>query len=222
LTQYRIDNPNGRLLYESESQPADLRWGRFALEFDNRFDGTPLWECYSLYTGEGLNTSISLDERLWLGGAADSARRRNRDQDVPAFAFFHIPLSQYGPPTNNSDWHGWKGEGISGQVESAKVLDSLAKASVVACFVGHDHYNHFRNQWSLGNRNIFLYYGRYSGYGAPDGSGNAIGPKNPDFPPGCNVIDLNLRDRLWTCWHWNEKLSDLKSLDAEPKVDKKR
>lgn len=217
LAKYRIDQPNGRLLFEYETEPAGQRWGRFTVELTDRSTGRPLWINYSLFSGAGFKTttSIEADGRRWLAMEADAARHRNGDKPVPAFAFFHIPLEQYRKGWLGNESHGWIMDGFSTQPESDTVIDSFAKAEVVACFAGHDHLNHARTQWLIGSRFMFLYYGRYSGYGAPDGSGDPI--KNPAFPPGCSFVDLDLSKLSWSCWYWYDGLSEPKSIDAERK-----
>ncbi len=209
LLKYRIDRPNGRLLYEYlPKDSSKSRWGMYSLEFVSEREGRPLWECYSLYSGDGMQTSISQEERSWLEKSYQDAKKRNEGQDVPGFAFFHIPLEQYETGWNKFESHGWKKTAVNGQEESEEVMASFQKSGVVATFAGHDHQNNFRTQWPLGNRNIYLYDGRVSGISAPLAG---------DFSPGCMLIDVDLRERRWTAWEWDTSVESPLSLDAAKK-----
>ncbi|HEY9764971.1 MAG TPA: metallophosphoesterase [Chroococcales cyanobacterium] len=209
LLKYRIDQPNGRLLYEYlPNDSSKSRWGMYSLEFVDENGGRPLWECYSLYSGDGMQTSISQEERSWLKKNHGEAKNRNEGQEVPGFAFFHIPLQQYQTGWDKYESHGWKKNPSNGQRESDEVMAAFQKSGVVATFAGHDHLNNFRTQWPLGSRNIYLYDGRVSGDGAP-----LIG----DFPPGCMLIDVDLQGRRWTAWEWDTSVGNPRSLDAEKK-----
>ncbi|HEY9764970.1 MAG TPA: metallophosphoesterase, partial [Chroococcales cyanobacterium] len=210
LSPYRIDQPNGCLLYEYlPDDPSKSQWGRFALEFVNRSTQLPLWDFYFLYSGDGQGTSISQEECIWMGGMSDAAKYRNQNQDVPAFAFFHIPLQQISDAWNVYESHGWKGSESSGEQDSAKVLEALKKNDVVATFSGHHHLNNYRTQWPLGNRNLYMYYGRYSGFGAPyKKTTNLVSDVCPSFQPGCMLIDVNWRERFWTSWEWDAKMGE--------------
>ena len=67
-----------------------------------------------------------------------------------------------------------------------------------------------------------MYYGRYSGYGAPfRTSTKLMAEVCPNFLPGCILIDVRWRDRLWTCWEWDAGTGaeNPRSLDAEKKID---
>lgn len=218
LQQYRLDQPQGRLLYEY--QIPGKQYGTFALEFQDKSNGLPLWECYLFYSGCGMLTSITPEQRHWLEDYYAGAKARDENRDVPGFAFFHIPLQQYDDGWKKSETHGWKYSGVAQEGQSNDVFASFAKTGVVATFAGHDHMNNYRTQWPTADRNIYLYYGRYSGYGAPDNALQPITNSHPNFHPGCLMMDVDLGDRQWTAWEWDPLLggSDARSLDILEKI----
>lgn len=226
---YGLDKAGGRMLFnyfENTSKPSESS-DRFSLELQDT-SGAPLWVNYFLdNTNVGakshyMDASVSDADLTWFQDSYAGVKQRSRLADPPAFAFFHIPLEQYESAWNGNEGHGFKYEGVSGQEESIKVMSSLSNNGVVGTFVGHDHFNNFRTRWALSNRNLYMYYGRYSGYGAPDGNAKSIPLGNPDFLPGCMILDMDLAARCWTCWEWDAKLGDSapRNLDTAEKIDK--
>lgn len=220
VAPYALDKPNGRLLFNYSDLSASVR---YALELQGT-PGTPLWNLLFLdNTKAGLSRwyldgSTSVSDRLWYAETYAQASMRSNTSNLPAFAFFHIPLTQFGVWKGN-EAHGFKYGSVDGQADSVNVLETLGQNGTVACFAGHDHNNNYRAQWALANRNLYFYFGRYSGYGAPRGELNI--PTVRDFGPGGLIIDMDLASRCWTCWQWDESLGDNvpRNLDAWPKVD---
>ena len=128
-----------------------------------------------------LGAGGQLARRLWLFDSNASSERRDLsdwgwikfDQvewfrkaacghDVPALAFFHIPLPEY--------WELYKHPGTLGTMNedpcSPKINTGLFAAfaeagDVEGVFTGHDHDNDYIAEW----KGITLAYGRKTGYG---------------------------------------------------------
>lgn len=108
------------------------------------------------HTPNGLSFDYMTTEQVsWYAQTSKAYKIRNR-RDLPALAFFHIPLPEYAEAEILS---GEMNELIcSGELNSG-MFASFVDNDVIACFAGHDHDNDF-----LGEKmGVFMAYGRCSG-----------------------------------------------------------
>jgi hypothetical protein len=101
----------------------------------------------------------------WYRRRSAEYTRQNGGQPLPALAFFHIPLNEYGEMIHFKDHEKRLVLGERNEMECPGALNSgmfmamRESGDVMGVFVGHDHVNDY-----IGVRNgIALGYGRWSG-----------------------------------------------------------
>ncbi|MDR2849614.1 MAG: metallophosphatase, partial [Verrucomicrobiota bacterium] len=85
----------------------------------------------------------------------------NGGKPLPALAFFHIPLNEYGEMVHfNAKRIGDRGENeCPGQLNPGMFLAMVESNDVMGIFTGHDHVNDYIGLW----KGVALGYGRFSG-----------------------------------------------------------
>jgi len=108
--------------------------------------------------------------------------------ELPALAFFHIPLQEYALAWRLGLCEGTKGERVCCPFWNSGFFRAMRQAgNVVGAFCGHDHLNDYEGV--LGG--IRLCYGRATGY-------NTYGRE--EFPRGARVIRLMEGERRFATW----------------------
>ena len=146
--------------------PAKIDEGKkydFLVDLIIKGDGVPKWQIYNFDSGSHKGfKSIKKDQLDWYRKmSAESAEKAGKQ--IPAVAFFHIPLIQY-------QWL-WEDKSIKKEGESKEkvcyeeddgsVYDAFVDVgNIKATFCGHDHYN---NYWGTYKGGIILAYGYISG-----------------------------------------------------------
>jgi hypothetical protein len=117
--------------------------------------------------------------------APDGADGRH---ELPALAFFHIPLPEYNQVWDFETCRGHKYEQVCCPVLNSGFFTALVEAGdVMGCFVGHDHLNDYEGTLS----GIRLCYGRVTGYACYGREG---------FERGARIIRLSAGRRDFTTW----------------------
>jgi predicted MPP superfamily phosphohydrolase len=104
---------------------------------------------------------FAFSQIAWYRDQSAMFKKNNRDILVPALAFFHIPLQEYGEMVagKNTIVGSRKEKENPGAVNSGMFAAMCESGDVVGVFTGHDHDNDY-----IGNyRGIALAFGRYSG-----------------------------------------------------------
>lgn len=113
----------------------------------------------SRFKGYGWFTA---DQIEWYRKTSEKYTRKNDDVPLPALAFFHIPLPEYGEVFDNKKN---KRIGKRNENECSPALNSgmfaamLTAGDVMGVFVGHDH----DNDYVVNAYSIALGYGRFTG-----------------------------------------------------------
>ncbi|MFB9273905.1 metallophosphoesterase family protein [Cohnella cellulosilytica] len=131
---------------------------------------------------------IRRDRIDWYAGAAADLAARNGGAPLPALAFFHIPLPEYGEVWDKQICHGSKLERVCApRVNSGMFAAMVEAGDVMGTFVGHDHINDYWGEL----HGIRLCYGRATGY-------NTYGQDG--FPHGARMIRLREGERTFSSW----------------------
>jgi len=117
------------------------------------------------YTADRLRLGhydwIHFDQIAWYRHESERFARMNGGKPLPALAYFHIPLQEYGQLMGDGKTYGNANEGgvSSAKINSGMMASFLEMGDVMATFVGHDHNNDF-----LGiSRGVLMAYGRTTG-----------------------------------------------------------
>ncbi len=130
---------------------------------------------------------IRRDQIAWYAATAQALRAEEREQ-IPALAFFHMPLPEYDEIWHFSTCHGYKQEPICcPRVNTGFFAALLEAGDVMGTFVGHDHINDFEGEL----HGIRLCYGRASGYQTYGREG---------FLRGARVIHWREGERTFRTW----------------------
>jgi hypothetical protein len=98
----------------------------------------------------------------WYNRESKAFAKANNGTPVPALAFYHIPVPEYGDATCAEDprWIGHKLEHVaSPPLNSGFFAANKINGDVMGHFCGHEHNNDFVAMW----HGIMLAYGRFSG-----------------------------------------------------------
>lgn len=127
---------------------------------------------------------IHFDQIAWYRDQSARFTQANGGQPLPALAFFHIPLQEYGEIVGDNKTYGTKNEGIAAsRLNSGMFTSFIEMQDVMGAFVGHDHDNDY-----LGiNKGILLAFGRVTGK-------DAYG----DLKRGARIIELYEGQRKFT------------------------
>ena len=103
---------------------------------------------------------IHFDQIAWYRAQSARYAQANGGKPLPALAFFHIPLQEYGEIVGDNKTYGTKNEGIAAsRLNSGMFASFIEMQDVMGAFVGHDHDNDY-----LGiNKGILLAFGRVTG-----------------------------------------------------------
>ncbi|MDD9266879.1 metallophosphoesterase family protein [Paenibacillus sp. GCM10023248] len=108
--------------------------------------------------------------------------------DLPALAFFHIPLPEYQQAWYASTCYGNKLENVCCPPVNSGLFAAMAeRGDVIGTFCGHDHINDYWGEL----HGIRLCYGRATGY-------NTYGQEG--FPRGARMIRLRQDERAFETW----------------------
>lgn len=148
-------------------------------------DPCPRWEIYVANSGEGWQLPRDLD---WIVEDA-RALRSERGMDIPAVAFFHIPLGAYQVAMDEGRAVGVALETVLCSGDEANLGAQWIKdaGSIRACFCGHNH----RNDFSFEDGGITFAFGRstgYGGYGEDVAKGGKLITLTPDGTVGFETI----------------------------------
>lgn len=152
--------------------------GNFRIEIASGTTAPPAWDLFFLNSGLRWNLPHDLE---WF--MATSMRlKRERDQVVPAVAFFHIPLKNYQAAMDDGRAIGIANEKVLYWGDEEGLAAGILKkaGNIRACFCGHSH----RNDFYFEEKGITFAYGRSSGYGGYGGE---------DVPKGAKLIELSMK-----------------------------
>lgn len=123
----------------------------------------------------------------WYRECSRAFAKANGNLPVPSYAFFHIPLSEFGETFNEKPVSGVRKEGeCPGSLNSGLLSAFFENNDVHGVFCGHDH----DNDYIADNRGIGLVYGRYSG-------DNTV---YNNLPHGVRIIELTEGDFGFRTW----------------------
>ncbi|MDR1494393.1 MAG: metallophosphoesterase family protein [Planctomycetaceae bacterium] len=142
--------------------------GNYVLEIlDPKNDGVKfLLYCldsnaYSTIKGVPTYGWFENNQIAWYRRQSESYTKTNGGKPLPALAFFHIPLNEYGEMIHfRAKTIGERKENeCPGAANSGMFLAMLECGDVMGTFVGHDHLNDYLGLW----KGVALGYGRFSG-----------------------------------------------------------
>lgn len=108
--------------------------------------------------------------------------------DVPALAFFHVPLPEYNDLWYLRTCYGEKNEQVCCPYQNSGMFSAMLEmGNVKGIFVGHDHINDYYGDL----HGIMLYYGRSTGY-------NTYGMER--FAHGARIIRLKENEQGFESW----------------------
>lgn len=132
---------------------------------------------------------IEAPQIAWYREQSNAFAARNGGTPLPALAFFHIPLPEYGEAASDQGaiLRGTRMEGVAApKLNSGMFTAMKEQGDVMGCFVGHDHDNDYAVMW----KGILLAYGRFTG-------GNT---EYNHLPNGARVIVLDEGSRTFSTW----------------------
>ena len=135
---------------------------------------------YAWINGEQIN---------WYRTQSRHYAEQNGDSPLPALAFFHIPLPEFGQAARSegSILRGNRMEPVCSPILNSGLFTAIKEqGDVMGCFVGHDHDNDYAAMW----HKVLLAYGRYTG-------GNTV---YNHLPNGARVIVLKEGQRAFNTW----------------------
>jgi len=167
-------------------EEGDLKsYGNFYLEiFNTSTSKSPSFRTYHLDSSTN-NASINPEQVSWFTNISSELKSQAA---VPALAFFHIALEEYGIAAKNSNISGTWNEPVSNQPINNGLFSALKEAGdVKATFCGHDHTNDF----CADHEGIQLCYQGSAGYQAYTFKG---------WPRRCRVTELRDWGATVTSW----------------------
>lgn len=104
---------------------------------------------------------IHFNQIEWYRRQSSQYAGQNGGKPVPALAFFHIPLQEFGEIMGDGKTYGNALEGgiSASKINSGMFASFIEQKDVMGVFAGHDHDNDFIGM----NKNIALGYGRVTG-----------------------------------------------------------
>lgn len=129
---------------------------------------------------------VHFNQIEWYRKQSKSYTHSQGNKSLPALAFLHIPLSEYGNIVDNQTTVGINREGVAGSdINSGLFASFVEMGDVMGVFCGHDHNNDY-----IGiEKEIALAFGRRSG-------ADAYG----DLPIGARIIQLYEGQRKFDTW----------------------
>jgi 3',5'-cyclic AMP phosphodiesterase CpdA len=154
----------------------DAADGNYRMRVAASGGGPVLWNLIILNDSRGGMRQEQID---WFNAEAAAIRDESL-APPPAFAFFHIPISQYDDLAKSGNAVGVKREAVCHEGGSRDALGAFRDSGFIkAVFCGHDHLNDYYGEME----GIRLQYVRSTGY---EGAEDILVPK------GGTVIDMNL------------------------------
>lgn len=132
---------------------------------------------------------IHRDQISWYAAVSDQFIKDNNGVPLPALAFFHIPLPEFGEAATHPDaqLYGIRREKVCSPILNSGMFAAIKEqGDVMGVFVGHDHDNDFAVAW----HDVLLAYGRFSG-------GNT---EYNHIINGARVIELTEGQRTFSTW----------------------
>ena len=127
--------------------------------------GRPFWSLYLLNNAYRRLLGFHPEQLEWFSGEAARVRELY-GADLPAFAFFHIPLPEWKTIIDNGTARGVKFEKICMEAGSPGAFAALtAPGQARAMFCGHDHTNNYHGTLN----GVRLEYVRSTGQGTYGG-----------------------------------------------------
>ena len=117
---------------------------------------------YAQVKGVGKYAWFTHDQIGWYRAKSAAYTEANAGTPVPSFAFFHIPLPEYGQAIADPKtkvFGNRKEAGGEAKVNSGMFVNMKECGDIVGVFTGHDH----DNDYALDYYGICLCYGRFSG-----------------------------------------------------------
>ena len=131
---------------------------------------------------------IRRDQIAWFLRTTAELRGWQRRSNLPALAFFHIPLPEYNQTWDMQVCYGHKFEPVCCPLLNSGFFAAMHEAGdVMGAFVGHDHINDFHGELY----GIRLCFGRGTGF-------NTYGREG--FKRGARVIRLREGERTFETW----------------------
>jgi hypothetical protein len=129
---------------------------------------------------------IKRDQIKWYVNSSKAIKKHCGD--VPALAFFHIPLPEYNDVWNLKTCYGEKNEQVCCPKQNSGMFSAMLEmGDVKGIFVGHDHVNDYYGDLY----GIKLHYGRATGY-------NTYG--HEDYAHGARIIRLRENQSEFESW----------------------
>lgn len=164
----------------------------YFLQIEGR-DGRPKWTLYFMDSGF-VNSNAKIGgydylKRSQINWYVDQAVRIKEEYgDLPALAFFHIPLPEYNELWDYCHCYGQKNESVCCPKQNSGMFSAMLEmGDVKGVFVGHDHVNDYYGQMY----GIKLCYGRASGYNTYSQEG---------FAHGARIIELDELSHDFITW----------------------
>ena len=143
-----------------------------------------------LARSDRANDWIHHDQINWYRQASALYREYNQGQNLPAYAFFHIPLPEYNYYWQQCHPIGEKNETpCNPRVNSGLYAAFLENKNIKGVFVGHDHINDYIAQ----NEGIWMGYVRGISYHTYGKEGYAHGSRVIQLTEGTASFDTWLR-----------------------------
>lgn len=142
------------------------------------------------YKQDNLETYdwIRRDQIQWYRKASEVYRQKNQGDFLPSYAFFHIPLPEFGLFYTNKSRVGIKQEDVCcSAINSGLCATILEHRDIKAIFCGHDHVN----DYITGFHGLWLGYARGISY-------NTYGQEN--YAKGSRVIVLKEGKASFDTW----------------------
>lgn len=167
--------------------------GNYILEIQHAAEQIPAALLYFIDSGSYAATDIGgydwirRDQIEWY--LSESVRyTESVGENLPALAFFHIPIPEYHEVWDFHTCYGAKYEDVCAPRVNSGFFAALHEAGdVMGTFVGHEHINDFWGEL----HGIRLCYGRTTGF-------NSYG--RDGFPRGARVIELTESERQFETW----------------------
>lgn len=122
----------------------------------------------------------------WYIETSENIRKNNGE--IPALAFFHIPLQEYNDVWNYMVCYGEKRENVCCPRQNSGMFSAMVEmGEIKGVFVGHDHVNDYYGEL----HGIKLCYGRATGYNTYSHDG---------FKKGARIIVLKEGQRDFDTW----------------------
>jgi len=129
---------------------------------------------------------IKFDQIAWYRKTSTELTQKNSHTPLPALAYFHIPLPEFGLIAEKESTIGRFEEKVcSPDVNSGMFAAFLESGDVMGMFAGHDHVNNY----------IGTHMGIAMGYGQVSGA-DAYG----NFPRGARLVEIYEGKRMFNSW----------------------